>query len=105
MGLLDYKELLLPEIRKLVTIGVELVCDPAVLFMDEPTTGLDSSSALATMTLAKQIAEGGRRGDSRVEYPKIAVICTIHQPAREIFSLFHNLLLLQKEVELLILGP
>lgn len=38
-----------PEVRKLVTIGVELVCKPQVLFLDEPTTGLDSSSALATM--------------------------------------------------------
>ena len=28
-----------PEARKLVTIGVELVCEPVVLFMDEPTTG------------------------------------------------------------------
>jgi ATP-binding cassette subfamily G (WHITE) protein 2 (SNQ2) len=94
-----------PEIRKLVTIGVELVCDPAVLFMDEPTTGLDSSSALATMTLAKQIAEGGRRGDNTIEYPKIAVICTIHQPAREIFSLFHNLFLLQKGGRVAYFGP
>jgi ATP-binding cassette subfamily G (WHITE) protein 2 (SNQ2) len=94
-----------PEIRKLVTIGVELVCDPAVLFMDEPTTGLDSSSALATIALAKKIAEGGRRGDSTVEYNKIAVICTIHQPAREIFSLFHNLLLLQKGGRVAYFGP
>lgn len=26
--------------RKRVNIGVELIADPAILFMDEPTTGL-----------------------------------------------------------------
>ena len=83
-----------PEIRKLVTIGVELVCEPAVLYMDEPTTGLSSQSALATMTLAKQIARAG-----------IAVICTIHQPACEIFSLFDKLLLLQKGGRVAYFGP
>ena len=75
-----------PEVRKLVTIGVELVCSPKVLFLDEPTTGLDSSSALATMKLAQTVARSNG----------IAVICTIHQPACEIFELFDTLLLLQK---------
>jgi len=28
-----------PEYRKKVTIGVELVMDPGLLFLDEPTTG------------------------------------------------------------------
>ena len=75
-----------PEARKLTTIGVELVCCPKVLFLDEPTTGLDSSSALATMQLAKSVAKVNG----------IAVLCTIHQPASEIFELFDTLLLLQK---------
>ena len=32
--------------RKRTSIGVELLTNPAMLFMDEPTTGLDSSTAL-----------------------------------------------------------
>lgn len=82
-----------PELRKLVTIGVELVCDPKVLFMDEPTTGLDSASALATMRLVRRVCSGR------------AVICTIHQPAREIFGLFDDLLLLQKGGRVAYFGP
>jgi ABC-type multidrug transport system ATPase subunit len=87
--------LLLYKVRKLVTIGVELVCRPQVLFLDEPTTGLDSSSALATMTLARKVArESG-----------ISVLCTIHQPATEIFLLFDTLLLLQKGGRVAYFGP
>ena len=32
--------------RKRASIGVELLTSPKILFLDEPTTGLDSSTAL-----------------------------------------------------------
>lgn len=32
--------------RKRTSIGVELLTNPSMLFLDEPTTGLDSSTAL-----------------------------------------------------------
>eukprot|EP01064_Diplonema_japonicum_P028391 TRINITY_DN4349_c1_g3_i1.p1 TRINITY_DN4349_c1_g3~~TRINITY_DN4349_c1_g3_i1.p1 ORF type:complete len:1333 (+),score=319.36 TRINITY_DN4349_c1_g3_i1:173-4000(+) len=73
------------EALKRVTIAVELVSDPSVLFMDEPTSGLDTEGAMVVMESARQIANQGR-----------TVICTIHQPSRELFSLFDSVLLLHE---------
>jgi ABC-type cobalamin/Fe3+-siderophores transport system ATPase subunit len=40
--------------------GVELVTDPSVLFLDEPTTGLDSHTALGMVHTLKALAKTGR---------------------------------------------
>jgi len=37
--------------RKRTSIGVELIANPSVLFVDEPTTGLDSHTALSIVQL------------------------------------------------------
>jgi len=37
--------------RKRTNIGMELIFKPDILFLDEPTTGLDSSTARAVMLL------------------------------------------------------
>lgn len=37
--------------RKRVNIGMELINKPGVLFLDEPTTGLDSSTAQSVISL------------------------------------------------------
>ena len=37
--------------RKRTNIGMELIIGPPVLFLDEPTTGLDASTANAVMSL------------------------------------------------------
>lgn len=63
-----------PEVRKKVTIAVELVFNPAILFLDEPTTSLDSKSALAVMQTV------------RASCQHKAVLCTIHQPSAEVFE-------------------
>ena len=72
-----------PSQLKRVNIGCELVANPAVLFLDEPTTGLDSRAAQTVMRVVRRIARSGR-----------AVICTIHQPSAELFYLFDRLVLL-----------
>lgn len=82
-----------PEIRKKVTIAVELVADPIIMFLDEPTTGLDSASALAVAQTVRAVCESK------------AVICTIHQPSMEVFSIFDWLLLLQKGGRVAYFGP
>ena len=46
--------------RKRASIGVELLTNPSLVFLDEPTTGLDSSTALQVIELLKRLATGGR---------------------------------------------
>ncbi|NWS60829.1 ABCG2 protein, partial [Chunga burmeisteri] len=69
--------------RKRTNIGMELITDPAILFLDEPTTGLDASTANAVLLLLKRMAKQGK-----------TIIFSIHQPRYSIFRLFDNLMLL-----------
>ncbi|PNW70640.1 hypothetical protein CHLRE_17g728400v5 [Chlamydomonas reinhardtii] len=73
-----------PEARKRLTLAVELVANPSVIFMDEPTTGLDARAAGVVMRAVRSAAATGR-----------TVVCTIHQPSREIMDGFDELLLLK----------
>lgn len=65
------------EQRKRLTIGVELVAKPSIIFMDEPTTGLDARAAAIVMRAVKNVADTGR-----------TIVCTIHQPSIDIFESF-----------------
>ncbi|XP_013887337.1 ATP-binding cassette sub-family G member 2 [Austrofundulus limnaeus] len=69
--------------RKRTNIGMELIIDPAVLFLDEPTTGLDASTANSVLLLLKRMAGQGR-----------TIILSIHQPRYSIYRLFDTLTLL-----------
>ncbi|XP_047360896.1 protein scarlet-like isoform X2 [Vespa velutina] len=69
--------------RKRVSLAVQLLTEPSILFCDEPTTGLDSYAA---MTIVKTLHNVATRG-------KI-VICSIHQPASGLLDIFHQLLLI-----------
>jgi ATP-binding cassette subfamily G (WHITE) protein 2 (SNQ2) len=74
------------EHRKRTTIAVELAAKPKLLlFLDEPTTGLDSRSAWGIVTFLRKLAESGT-----------AILCTIHQPSAELFQQFDRLVLLKK---------
>ncbi|KAL0454588.1 UNVERIFIED_CONTAM: Pleiotropic drug resistance protein 3 [Sesamum latifolium] len=65
------------EQRKRLTIAVELVANPSIIFMDEPTTGLDARAAAIVMRAVKNVADTGR-----------TIVCTIHQPSIDIFEAF-----------------
>ena len=69
--------------RKRTSIGVELITDPTLIFLDEPTTGLDSFTATSVMETLKELAQSGR-----------TIISTIHQPNSDIFMNFDRLMLL-----------
>ncbi len=40
--------------RKRTNIGMELIIEPKVLFLDEPTTGLDAHTAVSVVQLVKE---------------------------------------------------
>jgi len=69
--------------RKRTNIANEIVSDPALIFLDEPTTGLDSFSALSVIQTMRHLCASGR-----------TIITTIHQPRSNIYALFDMLLLL-----------
>ncbi|KAJ8497521.1 hypothetical protein OPV22_008073 [Ensete ventricosum] len=82
------------EERKRLTIAVELVSSPSIIFMDEPTTGLDARAAAIVMRTVRKAADTGR-----------TIVCTIHQPSIEIFEAFDELLLMKKGGQLIYGGP
>lgn len=69
--------------RKRVAIGMELISQSPVLFLDECTSGLDSFTALSILKLLKTVAQSG-----------ITVILTLHQPSYEIFEMIDELIIL-----------
>ncbi|KAG6949234.1 hypothetical protein JG688_00014717 [Phytophthora aleatoria] len=81
------------EQMKRLTIGVELAAQPSVLFLDEPTSGLDARSAKLIMDGVRKVADTGR-----------TIVCTIHQPSSEVFSVFDSLLLLKRGGEAVFAG-
>ncbi|CAN0881780.1 ABC transporter G family member 37 [Linum grandiflorum] len=82
------------EQRKRLTIAVELVANPSIIFMDEPTTGLDARSAAIVMRAVKNIVDTGR-----------TIVCTIHQPSIDIFESFDELILLKAGGRIIYSGP
>ena len=71
--------------KRRVSIGIEMIAEPNLIFFDEPTSGLDSASSYYIMKLIKEFANQGR-----------TIICSIHQPSSQIFNLLDKVLLLTK---------
>ncbi|RCV26198.1 hypothetical protein SETIT_5G226500v2 [Setaria italica] len=70
--------------RRRVSIGMDLVHDPAVLLLDEPTSGLDSGSALHIVKMLRDMAAAHGK----------TVVLTIHQPGFRILELIDRVVLL-----------
>lgn len=71
--------------RKRLNIALELIREPLVLFVDEPTSGLSSRDSEIIIDLLKQLSLKGR-----------LVFVVIHQPSSEIFKAFDKLIVLDK---------
>ncbi len=69
--------------RKRLNIGLELIREPSVLFVDEPTSGLSSRDSENIMDLLKELSLKGK-----------LVFVVIHQPSSDIYKMFDKLLIL-----------
>ncbi|XP_078612477.1 protein white-like [Branchiostoma floridae x Branchiostoma japonicum] len=79
--------------RKRLAFASELLTNPSLMFCDEPTSGLDSSMTQNVVRCLQQLAIKGR-----------TVVCTIHQPPSEVFTMFDQILLLA-EGRVAYMGP
>ena len=71
--------------RKRLNIGLELMREPSVLFIDEPTSGLSSSDSEKIISLLKRQTEIGK-----------LVIANIHQPSSDNFKQFDKIWILDR---------
>ena len=91
--------------RKRTNIGMELIIEPQVLFLDEPTTGLDAHTAISVVQLLKRWVHSEMAFIGFVYFAHYCtcslsikgnnvVIMSIHQPRYSIFKLLDTLTLL-----------
>ena len=71
--------------RKRLNISLELIREPSVLFVDEPTSGLSSRDSENIMDLLNELSLKGK-----------IIFVVIHQPSSDIFRMFDKLLILDK---------
>ncbi len=71
--------------RKRLNIGLELIREPSVLFVDEPTSGLSSRDSENVMELLRELTVRGK-----------LIFVVIHQPSSEIFKMFDKVVILDE---------
>lgn len=69
--------------RKRLNIALELIREPSVLYVDEPTSGLSSRDSENIMDLLKELSLKGK-----------LIFVVIHQPSSDIFKMFDKLQIL-----------
>lgn len=83
--------------RKRANIAMELVNQPKILIIDEPTSGLSSRDSLSLVRTLRKLAKDPER--------RMMVIMIIHQPSSDIFKLIDRLLLLDRKGHGVASGP
>jgi len=71
--------------RKRLNIALELIREPTILFVDEPTSGLSSVDSEIVMNLLKEQADKGK-----------LVIVNIHQPGSDLYKMFNKIMVIDK---------
>jgi len=71
--------------RKRVNIGLELIREPSVLFVDEPTSGLSSVDSEMVMNLLREQVFKGK-----------LVIVNIHQPSSTLYKMFDRIIFMDR---------
>jgi len=69
--------------RKRLNIALELIREPAILFVDEPTSGLSSRDSENVMDLLRELTLRGK-----------LIFIVIHQPSSDIFKMFDDIIVL-----------
>ncbi len=69
--------------RKRLNIALELIREPSVLFVDEPTSGLSSQDSENVMNLLRELVSKGK-----------LIFVVIHQPSSDIFKMFDNIIIM-----------
>lgn len=80
--------------KRRLSIACGLVANPSILFLDEPTTGLDSHAALAVMKHLISLTDLG-----------LTIVASIHQPRQEIFEAFDHVLVLSEGYQMFLAPP
>ena len=92
LGLLDRKDLKVGSPmnktisggqRKRLNIALELIREPSILFVDEPTSGLSSRDSENVMDLLRELTLKGK-----------LIFVVIHQPSSEIYKMFDKMIIL-----------
>jgi len=92
LGLLDRRDLKVGGImnktisggqRKRLNIALELIREPSILFVDEPTSGLSSRDSDNVMDLLRELALKGK-----------LIFVVIHQPSSDIYKMFDKMIIL-----------
>ena len=71
------------QMRRL-TIATELIADPQIICLDEPTTGLDSATSLQLAFLLNDLAVKKNK----------TILCTVHQPSDDMLNVWDQLILM-----------
>ncbi len=69
--------------RKRLNIALELIREPSILFVDEPTSGLSSRDSENVMNLLRELTLKGK-----------LIFVVIHQPSSDIYKMFDKMFIL-----------
>lgn len=69
--------------RKRLNIALELIREPSILFVDEPTSGLSSRDSENVMDLLRELTLKGK-----------LIFVVIHQPSSDIYKMFDKMVIL-----------